>query len=166
MGGGPDSQTGPWLRLMSALSHRDIDRLILSFAKCNGEGGDDQEDRCSASAGVVESTSTRTASRSGLRARLCIHNRDTQISGVDVRLSPSSSAKADMLMGPSWVHFRTHTVQQNSPYSITSSARASSWSGTVSPSALAVLRLMMSLYLVGNWTGNSLTLAPRKRRST
>ena len=47
-----------------------------------------------------------------------------------------------------------------SPYSITSSARVSSVGGTVRPSALAVLRLITSSYLVGAWTGRSLGLAP------
>ena len=40
-------------------------------------------------------------------------------------------------------------------YSITSSARASSDGGTVRPSALAVLRLITSSYLVGACTGRS-----------
>ena len=40
-------------------------------------------------------------------------------------------------------------------YSITSSASASRRSGIVSPSALAVLRLITSLYLVGACTGRS-----------
>ena len=48
---------------------------------------------------------------------------------------------------------RTHAVQANEyagmPYSITSSARATSVGGTVRPSALAVLRLIASSYLVG-----------------
>src|SRR5262249_44039334 len=38
-------------------------------------------------------------------------------------------------------------------HSITSSAAASSLSGTVRPSALAVLRLRVVSYLVGAWTG-------------
>jgi hypothetical protein len=46
------------------------------------------------------------------------------------------------------------------PYSITSSARASSVGGTVRPSALAVLRLIKSSMLVGNSTGRSPGLAP------
>src|SRR5262252_1732446 len=45
-------------------------------------------------------------------------------------------------------------------HSITSSARASRAGGTVRPSALAVLRLIMSSSLVGNSTGKSLGLAP------
>src|SRR5262249_30424632 len=46
------------------------------------------------------------------------------------------------------------------PHSITSSARASSVSGTVMPSALAVLRLMTSSYLVGACTGRSAGFSP------
>jgi hypothetical protein len=46
--------------------------------------------------------------------------------------------------------------QQRSPYSITSSARASSTGGTVSPSALAVMRLVARSKLVGCSTGGRL----------
>ena len=55
---------------------------------------------------------------------------------------------------------RTCLHQGNNPYSITSSAWASSVAGTVRPSALAVLRLMTSSNLVGCWTGKSDGLAP------
>jgi hypothetical protein len=51
-------------------------------------------------------------------------------------------------------------------YSITSSAMASSLSGTVSPSALAVLRLITSSYLVGACTGRSAGFSPLRMRST
>src|SRR5215471_16462257 len=51
-------------------------------------------------------------------------------------------------------------------HSITSSARASSVSGTVRPSALAVLRLMTNSHLVGCSTGMSLGFAPRRILST
>jgi hypothetical protein len=52
-----------------------------------------------------------------------------------------------------------------SPYSINSSARTSMLSSIVRPIALAVLRLIASSSLVGNCTGSSLILAPRKMRS-
>jgi hypothetical protein len=51
-------------------------------------------------------------------------------------------------------------------HSITSSARASSVSGTSRPSALAVLRLITSSNLVGACTGSSAGLAPLRMRST
>src|SRR5262249_20961399 len=51
-------------------------------------------------------------------------------------------------------------------YSITSSARASSVSGTSRPSALAVLRLITSSNLVGACTGSSAGVAPLRMRST
>jgi hypothetical protein len=44
-------------------------------------------------------------------------------------------------------HFRAHTPQQQHAYSITPSARPSSGSGAVRPSALAVLRLMITSYV-------------------
>ena len=52
------------------------------------------------------------------------------------------------------------------PHSITSSARASSDGGTSRPSALAVLRLMTSSYLVGACTGRSAGFSPFRMRST
>jgi len=51
-------------------------------------------------------------------------------------------------------------------HSITSSARASSVGGTSMPSALAVLRLITSSYLVGDWTGRSAGFSPLRIRST
>src|SRR5262249_21914909 len=63
-------------------------------------------------------------------------------------------------------HFRTHAAQQQGVYSITSSARASKVGGTVMPSALAVLRLITSSYLVGCCTGRSAGLAPLSILST
>ena len=51
-------------------------------------------------------------------------------------------------------------------YSTTSSARASNVGGMVRPSALAVLRLMTSSYLVGACTGMSAGFSPLRMRST
>src|SRR5262245_61797596 len=51
-------------------------------------------------------------------------------------------------------------------HSITSSAATSSLSGTVSPSALAVLRLITSVNLVGACTGRSAGFSPLRMRST
>src|SRR5262249_51201006 len=51
-------------------------------------------------------------------------------------------------------------------HSITSSARASTVAGTSSPSALAVLRLITSSYLVGACTGRSAGFSPLRMRST
>src|SRR4030095_8737927 len=53
----------------------------------------------------------------------------------------------------------------SSYHSMTSSARASKVSGTVRPSALAVLRLITSSNLVGTWTGSSAGLSPLRMRS-
>ncbi len=50
-------------------------------------------------------------------------------------------------------------------YSITSSARCCKINGTVIPSALAVLRLMTSSYLVGACTGRSAGFSPFSMRS-
>src|SRR5262249_40513090 len=53
-----------------------------------------------------------------------------------------------------------------SHHSITSSARASNVEGTSRPSVLAVLRLMISSYLVGACTGKSAGFSPLRMRST
>src|SRR5262245_66510163 len=50
------------------------------------------------------------------------------------------------------------------PHSITSSARASTDAGRSRPSALAVLRLITSSYLVGAWTGRSAGFSPLRMR--
>src|SRR5262249_22684484 len=52
------------------------------------------------------------------------------------------------------------------PHSITSSARARSVGGTSRPSALAVLRLITSSYLVDACTGRSAGFSPLRIRST
>jgi hypothetical protein len=61
---------------------------------------------------------------------------------------------------------KTCTTTVIGAHSMTSSARASSASGTVRPSVLAVLRLMISLYLVGACTGRSAGFSPLRMRST
>ena len=58
------------------------------------------------------------------------------------------------------------TSRHRRPYSITSSARARSVDGMVIPSVLAVLRLMVSKYLVGACTGRSAGFSPFNMRST
>src|SRR5262249_23832091 len=70
-------------------------------------------------------------------------------------------------------HGRTHSraAEQRDElappdHSITSSARASSVSGTVRPSALAVLMLITSSNLVGACTGRSAGFSPLSMRST
>ena len=78
----------------------------------------------------------------------------------DVRFTPDSDRTADLVVGP----FRATTGHQSDIYSINSSARPSSDSGTVRPSALAVLRLMISSTLVDCWTGISAGLAPLRMR--
>src|SRR5258705_1562617 len=60
----------------------------------------------------------------------------------------------------------THALQHKASYSITSSARTSKDGGTVRPSALAVLRLITSSYLVGCSTGRSEGLVPLRILST
>src|SRR5262249_27988951 len=55
--------------------------------------------------------------------------------------------------------------ERPAPHWITSSAVASSVSGTVRPRALAVLRLMTNSNLVGACTGRSAGFSPRKIRS-
>src|SRR5947209_8275763 len=61
---------------------------------------------------------------------------------------------------------RTHALQQDQSYSIASSASASASGGILSPSVLAVLRLITSSNLVGRSTGNSAGRAPLRILST
>jgi len=69
---------------------------------------------------------------------------------------------------PSESHSRTQELAAlvEHGYSMTSSACSSNDGGIVSPSALAVFRLMVVTYFVGACTGSSVGLAPRKMRST
>jgi len=63
-------------------------------------------------------------------------------------------------------HAAEHRDELPPRHSITSSASASSLSGTFKPSALAALRLMTSSYLVGACTGMSAGFSPLRMRST
>ena len=72
---------------------------------------------------------------------------------------------ADMRADIDWCLLLVHNSCQSRRskrhlYSITSSARESSVGGTSRPSALAVLRLITSSYLVGTWTGRSAGFRP------
>src|SRR6516162_9773699 len=88
--------------------------------------------------------------------------------------SPSPTDRSNLAHG--WLPFAADSIRQQfgtqmpqgghpPHHSITSSVSASSRSGTVRPSALAVLRLMTSMYLVGNWTGRSAGFSPLRMRS-
>jgi hypothetical protein len=57
-------------------------------------------------------------------------------------------------------------IELAAPHSISSSARASSDCGTVSPSAFPVLRLIFSSYFVGACTGRLAGFSPLRMRST
>jgi hypothetical protein len=72
-----------------------------------------------------------------------------------VRFPPDRDQTADIAGGPFRAKFGSRCFHSN-----TSSARASSVGGTVSPSALAVLRLMVSSNLVGCSMGSSAGLTP------
>jgi len=97
------------------------------------------------------------------------------LAGLNVRFGP----KADMCSARRHVRFTPESGHVQSKeecplraksghrrYSITSLARASNVGGTVRPSALAVLRLITSSYLVGTCTGRSAGFSPLRMRST
>ena len=63
-------------------------------------------------------------------------------------------------------HFRTYASPRGDPYSITSSARASSDGGTVMARVLAVLRLTTNSNFVGCCTGRLAGFSPLRIRST
>src|SRR5512133_4019904 len=67
------------------------------------------------------------------------------------------------LLGPDF-HRLDRTSFAWRTHSITSSAMASSLSGTWRPSALAVLRLITNSNLVGSTTGSSVGLSPLRMR--
>src|SRR5215813_11835474 len=69
------------------------------------------------------------------------------------------------LLGPDF-HRLDRTSFAWRTHSITSSARASTDDGISRPSALAVLRLITSSYLVGACTGRSAGFSPLRMRST
>src|SRR5262245_25165083 len=92
-------------------------------------------------------------------------------------LHPIATMKADIgkLSCPLYPQKRTCAVhapmsamgqKRTWPYSITSSARASSVGGSVMPSAFAVVRLMTNSNLVGCSTGMSPGFVPRRILST
>src|SRR5262249_14952516 len=87
------------------------------------------------------------------------------------RLQHSDPPHALTLLRPRRSRPRRRAAEQRDElappdHSITSSARASSVSGTAKPSAFAVLRLITKSYLVGACTGRSDGFSPRRMRST
>jgi hypothetical protein len=83
-------------------------------------------------------------------------------------LNPAMMFVESLIPGPELEnglgHNQTHALQQRAPYSITSSARARKDSGMVSPSALAVLRLITSSTFVSSWTGRWAGFSPLRMR--
>src|SRR5262249_19215757 len=101
----------------------------------------------------------------------CCHNESTVwLAGdrVDAALDFAGVIHADRphLHSQRW-RYGLH-CRQLAPldHSITSSARASSVSGTVRPNAFAVLRLITRSYLVGACTGRPGPFSPPRRPST
>lgn len=88
-------------------------------------------------------------------------------SGTRLRLIGSRPAARKRLTGKSGFDgFSQHNADEASPYSITSSARASSEAGMSIPRFLVVLRLMVILMVV-DWTnGMSPAFVPRRSKST
>jgi hypothetical protein len=73
---------------------------------------------------------------------------------------------ADIARRPSRAKTGCEQSQQSRPYSMIWLARASSVGGASRLSALAVLRLITSSYLVGACTGKSAGFSPLRMRST
>jgi hypothetical protein len=84
---------------------------------------------------------------------------------ADVRYYPQSDRDSD-LPGGRYVPAADICNAANSPYSMISSAATSRPGGTATPSAFAVLRLMIVSNLVAACTGRSAGLSPRRMRST
>src|SRR6266404_9595467 len=79
---------------------------------------------------------------------------ETALSEPDVRFEAHYGLNSDIARGPK--NAKSRLMHRNKHYSITSSARASSVGGIVSPSSFAVLMLTVS----GNWVGNSIGKSP------
>jgi hypothetical protein len=82
-----------------------------------------------------------------------------------VRFTPDRDGKADIAVGPVRANKRLMHRNKQQNYSTTLSAIARRPAGTVSPSSLAVLRLIDSSNLVGPCTGRLLGDSPFKIRS-
>jgi hypothetical protein len=104
----------------------------------------------------------------GLRARVAAQSADVRFgsqpdmtrSNHDVRYSPESGHSPTRSGCLLWARNGQSASQQNGSYSITSSAAISRLGGTVSPSALAVLRLTTNSNLEACITGRSAGLSP------
>src|SRR5260370_30318267 len=83
----------------------------------------------------------------------------------DFRFTPESRLRADIAPCPKSATNGLMHCNIQDRYSITSSAVASSEGGIVSPSVFAVLRLMVSSYLVGPCTGRLAGFSPLRMRS-
>jgi hypothetical protein len=83
-------------------------------------------------------------------------------------LPPLCGLKADISRGPRSAITSREQMQQHAwakqTYSITSSAATNSLSGTVRPSAFAVLRLMANSNFTVCWTGKSPGFSPLRIR--
>jgi hypothetical protein len=105
----------------------------------------------------------------GVRRRICtqrFYTGDVRVGSKAAVPAPSRHVRSAAVSGIPEAIWRLRKCANNGsgqPYSITSLARASREGGTVSPSALAVLRLITSSNLVGCSTGSSTGLAPFNR---
>src|SRR5215471_9701046 len=85
---------------------------------------------------------------------------------INVRFTPNSGHRNSIVRCLLCAKSRHYASQQNSGYSITSSARSSNDGGMVIPRDLAVLRLITKSNLVGSCTGKSDGLSPLRIRPT
>ena len=107
--------------------------------------------------GLINRSGNDANVRSGSKA-------DVTLLNFDVRFTPESGHSSALSRCP--FRARTGLMHCSKPgYSITSSARAITEAGTVMPSALAVLRLILRWKRVGCSNGRSAGLAPFKMRS-
>jgi hypothetical protein len=90
---------------------------------------------------------------------------DMGLSLIDVRFTPKSGHRSARWQCPLCANSGLMHCSKERRYSITSSAVASNLSGMLSPSALAVLRLMISSNFVGTCTGRSAGFSPLRTRS-
>src|SRR5882724_10480685 len=101
---------------------------------------------------VVALTAGTNAARGTRRPWVRLGSRATQ---SRLPLFPPQQTLLSPAVTSEKCHERTHAAHKLHFYSISSSARPLSASGTVIPSAFAVLRLIISSTLVDLWTGRS-----------
>jgi hypothetical protein len=155
-------RNGSWLCENSEIDFANRNFVLTSINLKNKSAGDGCRDK------TIEKTILRT-----FRARTFSRSLGQSLpkwgGSRYVRYAPDSDRRTDMAGGPKGATsglMRCNNRRPASDYSITSSARPRSGSGTAMPSAFAVLRLMTNSNLATCCTGKSAAFSPLRIRPT